>query len=325
MTNKISELHKRIETCDKCPDIIIITEIKPKNNRFKCTLPELQLQGFTSHYTNLENNTGRGIAIYTKNDLEVREIQWAKGYEEEIALSIKLKAGDRLTICAVYRSPSSSPENNSNLLELIEEIDQSRSSHLLICGDFNYPTINWATMTAYGENNDPNRFLEKIQGSYWTQHIKDPTRARWTDNPSLLDLVFTNEPNMIDDLVHSSPLGSSDHEILEFKYKCYVFQNKSKKIKYMFDTGDYSKMNELMDIDWNERFRNCSDDVQEQWDIFQEEFQKAEEECIPRKINHYRKVQKISKSATRPENPWKNQEETQGMAKISGDKRGRKV
>jgi hypothetical protein len=50
------------------------------------------------------------------------------------------------------------------------------------------------------------------------QYIKQPTRYRNENTPSLLDLVFTNEKGMIETIDHCSPPGNSDHEILEFKF-----------------------------------------------------------------------------------------------------------
>jgi hypothetical protein len=54
---------------------------------------------------------------------------------------------------------------------------------------------------------------------YHNQHVKQATRYRGDNQPSLLDLILTNEEEMIDHVVHNAPLGNSDHEILEFNFK----------------------------------------------------------------------------------------------------------
>ena len=48
------------------------------------------------------------------------------------------------------------------------------------------------------------------------------TRYRGGFEPSLLDLVFTNEENMIESINHMSGLGKSDHLQLEFIFNCYT-------------------------------------------------------------------------------------------------------
>ena len=35
----------------------------------------------------------------------------------------------------------------------------------------------------------------------------------------MLDLILTNEEEMIDKFVHNAPLGNSDHQIFEFNFK----------------------------------------------------------------------------------------------------------
>lgn len=87
-------------------------------------------------------------------------------------------------------------------------------------GDFNFIEIYW-------ENNNTNvdtehlasKFLETIRDIYLYQHVKQATRYRGDNQQSLLDLILTNEEEMIDNVVHNAPLGNSDHEILEFNFQ----------------------------------------------------------------------------------------------------------
>ena len=51
---------------------------------------------------------------------------------------------DQPLVGCVYCSPSSDPvQNTSSLCNLLGKINVS--SHLLVCGDFNYPNIEWTT------------------------------------------------------------------------------------------------------------------------------------------------------------------------------------
>ena len=95
-------------------------------------------------------------------------------------------------------------------------------SHLLIMGDFNFSSINWAGCVCFsGENSLASSFLDSTQDSFLVQHVTNCTRHREGQQPFLLDLVFTSDPNVIDEVIHLSPLGSSDHDCLLWNLKCY--------------------------------------------------------------------------------------------------------
>ena len=70
ITNKMTELKHRIMEADNRPDIILITEIKPKNNRYTLTEQELMINSFNIHTTSLGNGDGRGTLIYTCKNLK---------------------------------------------------------------------------------------------------------------------------------------------------------------------------------------------------------------------------------------------------------------
>ena len=80
-------------------------------------------------------------------------------------------------------------------------------------GDFNMPKVNWKS-----SDNNPldNGIKEKIQDAFLIQKVKNPTRRRKDDNPSLLDWVLVSETSMTSDIQHLAPLGKSDHDLLFF-------------------------------------------------------------------------------------------------------------
>ena len=50
-----------------------------------------------------------------------------------------------------------------------------------------------------------------------TQWIKESTRFCGRDEPSRLDLIFTKKVNIIKNMKYGSPIGKSDHILLEFR------------------------------------------------------------------------------------------------------------
>ncbi len=105
----------------------------------------------------------------------------------------------------MYRSPNSNAENSNKLSQLLNKIKDTPHTHLLVMGDFNYKEINWSdNTTTVSENHPASLFLESIRDNYLHQHVNMFTRMRGEDTPHILDLVLTNEENMIDE-IHYQP------------------------------------------------------------------------------------------------------------------------
>ena len=64
---------------------------------------------------------------------------------ENMYCKFSSKNSGLLHILCIYRSPNSKIENNNNLNSLISKFSKL-NGHLLILGDINYPTINWAML-----------------------------------------------------------------------------------------------------------------------------------------------------------------------------------
>lgn len=271
---KLMELKSRLADGDT--DIIVITESWPKNSRFTPVEAELNIGGYDLHCT--EIGKGRGICIYTKSNLKAQELTIESDFNENLNVIIQLKDNDKLLLCAIYRSPSCSEETNEALNLHLNIIDELNYSHKIVLGDFNFPSINWEYMQA--RDRHAQSFLDTVTATYWTQHIKEATRSRGQDNPSLLDLVFSNEEEMIESISHDSPLGRSDHCTLMITFKCYNQNSPEKKTKYFFNKGNYSEFRNLLDLDWEQIFDGKS--VDEQWNVFQEIFNKAQDTCVPK-------------------------------------------
>jgi len=123
----------------------------------------------------------------------------------------------------LYQSPPSNwADLTSSLCNLLNMIDGH--THVLICGDFNFPNINWSLEA--GDHSHTQAFVEAIKDKFLYQHVCDPTRYRPNVTLHILDLVLTNEENMVNNLQCLPGLGLSDHQIW--------FNPYSKKIIFWF-------------------------------------------------------------------------------------------
>ena len=64
LTNKMDELLFYINTNN--PDILVLAEVSPKNNRYLLQKSELEIKGYSLYINNFEEKGVRGVAIYVK-------------------------------------------------------------------------------------------------------------------------------------------------------------------------------------------------------------------------------------------------------------------
>ena len=97
----------------------------------------------------------------------------------------------------------------------------------------------------------------------------------------MLDLILTNEEEMIDKLVRNAPLGNSDHEILEFNFKLGRNENtRSNQQSLRFFKGNYDEINRLLaNTDWD--LELAQGDIDEFCNRFADKISSTYEDNIP--------------------------------------------
>lgn len=126
-------------------------------------------------------------------------------------------------------------------------------------------------------------FIEKIRDCYLTQHIREITRLRGEQGGSKLDLLFTNDESIIEDVVINSTLGRSDHGCEQVKCDLQELEAKSKKFTYMYEKADYQRMKECLNLNW-ESLLSPHLTTEEKWNKFSEKLIEVIEECVPKKV-----------------------------------------
>ena len=206
----------------------------------------------------------REILVYVDNSLRSSEIKLEYSFSEFIVIQIKFQPNKTLNIVSCYRSPTSTRENDNDLVNIINKICTSKNQDLLIVGDFNYRNINWKDSVVSSSNSISEiGFVECVNLNFLTQHIDFPTRARGDDTPSTLDLVISNN-NFIDNINNLSPIGKSDHSVLHIV--CYFQFKYATKHKLNFNKGDYDILRSLVNDKLNSQdakliySNNCVED-----------------------------------------------------------------
>lgn len=248
--NKRDELYELVKDIE--PKVIILTEILPKHPQQNMSRNEFRISGYEVYINSVEK--GRGVAIHIQNTISATLVEELAPYnfDESVWCSINLKNSDKLLIGGIYRSPNSSKDNNRQLNIVIKAAVNLGYSHILIAGDFNFRDIEWSTIECTSSiMSDDSIFIENIRDVYLTQHIVQPTRHRAGQQDSCLDLVFTNEDRMVDNVEYLPSVGVSDHLLLIFDYVCYIPTNQRSSQRPNYFKADYVAMNEtLTDCDW---------------------------------------------------------------------------
>ena len=173
----------------------------------------------------------------------------------------------------MYRSPtpsSTSDKNNDCLNRLLQNIANTKYTHRCIVGDFNFRDINWASWsTCHSDESKEQNFIETVRDCFLYQHNSENSRRRGNDQPSLIDLIFTDELMQVSDVQHQAPLGKSDHNVISFKFNCYLDYAKPRE-KFLYNKGDFNAMRvQLTEEKWVEGFVTTTIDksVENMWGL----------------------------------------------------------
>ena len=157
--------------------------------------------------------------------------------------TILLSDSKRLLVGVVYRSPNSPDENNRAMLEILRITTTEKFDYLLVCGDFNLPRIDWVSSLCLDSDTSFSAdFMNTIEELNWFQHSKSETRFRGTQS-SCLDLIFTNEEEMVNEVQELPPIGKSDHvcQRWEVTVKEAIFKNTT-RFRPNYKRADWAKI-----------------------------------------------------------------------------------
>ena len=208
---------------------------------------------------------------------------------------------EKIVLASVHRSPNSSPDNSNNISISLEILLRRFSLNLLVVGDFNYPRIDWEHYSTTSSPNNLNcKFLECTRDCFFEQFTSEPTRGKGSSQPTLIDLVLTNNPDIINKVKLDAPLGKSDHSVVEIIME-NVLLTENKKFILNYNKGNYEEMKSLFNQNFVIKSENC-ENVNDQYDMLLDLLHEAINKYIPRislannKLNHKTTLNRSTKS-----------------------------
>ena len=200
------------------PDVVCLTETKLKEEIQLGTIVE----GYNIWRKDRKGKTGGGVLILVKDDILVEEVEFGDGMAETMGIVIKTKGGERRKIIVTYIPPKTNAWKLEEYKEMQYDVwrcldDMIRQSRkVLLVGDFNCKDINWEEMEVKGNANPwSDKLIQLALVNTMDQWVDEITRCRGEEEPSLIDLVFTKKPESKPRMMYLSPMGKSDHVVIE--------------------------------------------------------------------------------------------------------------
>ncbi|GAA53443.1 hypothetical protein CLF_110241 [Clonorchis sinensis] len=182
---------------------------------------EISVDGYSVFRADSKRGRAGGVALYVHAALPIPIVpsdNTPAPFRDALWIRDSLRGYDCLLLGAVYRCLSSPPEDDRFLMRTLEQLSSSyHFTHLLMAGDFNAPKAPWMELQNVRSSGlFAAALTEVFQQSAWTQHVVAPTRYRAGPQPSLPDLVITNERRFVDQVIIFASLGHNDHCVLIF-------------------------------------------------------------------------------------------------------------
>jgi len=132
---------------------------------------------------------------------------------------------------------------------------------IVLCGDFNVPNIDWSI--GFPTSCSASTILcEMVRDNHLCQMVYCPTRQY-----NILDLVFTNSPDIVTNVHTSDNLPLTDHDAVEFCLSVSIpSQLPCRRVLYNYKKADLSGLLEtLSHVPWNTI--EAADSIKSSWGL----------------------------------------------------------
>ncbi len=242
LVSKVNELS--CITADLQPDIILISETWCNSEIQNAILnvPGYEiLNDLRCDRNDTHLGKGGGLIVYAKPEMCILPDDSKFDFNQCCRFTVTC-GGEKWLVTLVYRPPSSPPENCELLLKLLDGLPPNS----LLVGDFNYPYIDWSDLTTTARGRG---FLDKCVENNLEQMVLSPTHIKG----NILDLVLTNNPEKIVDILYTGRVGKSDHETLVIEISVPTNKQEYREAKAIWSKANWEEMKkECAKINWRE-------------------------------------------------------------------------
>lgn len=223
----------------------------------ECTVSnELTLNGVYKLFRCDRPSRGGGVCILVHNRFScvdvVNSVQC-----ETIAIDLILDHYTVRLICSYVTNSDSAAVRKARIVDECDLI-----STLCLCphpvvlvGDFNLPDIDWNDLRISEETSKESVFVNTCLSNGLYQLVSEATRK---PSGSLIDLLLTTEPGIIDHVCVIDPPVRSDHQAITFSLLGSVADSSSSQ-SFDFRRADFEAISaNLCLVSWDVFFQSCS-------------------------------------------------------------------
>lgn len=237
-----------------------------------------------------EGKRGGGVMVLLREDIKAEKVEVGKGRAE--LLKVRISTGERRTrsVAVAYVPPKSNAWKDEEYKDMLKDTKEElerlmrENRDLILMGDFNCKEVEWESLETTGSPESWGAvLLELAMDNLMTQWVTEKTRYRGEDEPSRLDLVFTKEVDVIGDILYRSPLGRSDHVLIEMVIidgDVCKGRDGHRRNRLNYGRTNFSKLRKFFEkVDWSDLLG--AGNVQDQYDIFGKIYKEGVTKYVP--------------------------------------------
>jgi len=214
------------------------------------------------------NGIGGGLIVYVRDGLVVLPCDQTSDFNQYCKFCLK-NGGEQFYVYLMYRPPTSGQASKDQLCELL----RSAEKNSLFIGDFNLPSIDWATGTAAGGDEG---LVQVLQDHFFEQLVDFPTHIKG----NCLDLLLTNIPHRVSDVTDSGRLGRSDHVIVTFQLRVSGTMDAQQVERKNWRKADWQSIkNGLHQTTWPTTYDGNT--AEEAWQLLRTRLNELTEQYVP--------------------------------------------
>lgn len=234
------------------------------------------LQDATSFITYRYDRTSRrggGVLVFVRSNIASCSVAINCSLEI-VCVKLSLKTCTNILI-ACYRPPDCDHTFTNDLHSVLVNLtSRFPNANYILCGDFNFPDIDWKNLTASSRLSKD--FLQLTLLFNLTQTVHSPTRGS-----NILDLVLVSNPDLVSSV--SLVMELSDHKAITF-HLSFPIKRKQPIKKYIrsYNKANFSAINFELESFYESFCQSASSrSVNSNWLLFKQQIENLIDKHVP--------------------------------------------
>ncbi|VDP92549.1 unnamed protein product [Echinostoma caproni] len=181
-----------------------------------------------------------------------------------------------MSIACVYRGPGATHSEDQQTIQALDNLARN-STRLVVMGDFNLRYVDWELGRCPRGSGES--YLKWIQSRALYQHVKENTRYREGQQPSLLDLIITAQEEEGQSLEYHPPIGKSDHLLIKMTLQLKLPRRREGMCRNFGRIDVYVLRSKAAKLRWHSSEPDA--DLEEIWSIIRNNLMNLEDELAP--------------------------------------------